>query len=238
MLRLIGLAVSIGIADSLNPSTIAPALYLASVGSHARRKVTEFTAAVFLVYLVAGAVIALGPGQLLLSAIPHPSRTARHIVEAAAGGAMLLAAAYLWYRRRQLSQRELPTVAADGKSSAWLGATITAIELPTAFPYFAVIAAVVGSDTGPARQLGVLLVFNICFIGPLLGIIALLTFAPQSAGRVLGRSREWIQGHWPRLLAGLLALAGTFVIVLGVTGLTHRHIRVGRFLRHVHHMFR
>ena len=29
MLRLIGLAVSIGLADSMNPSTIAPALYLA-----------------------------------------------------------------------------------------------------------------------------------------------------------------------------------------------------------------
>ena len=29
MIRLIGLAVSIGLADSMNPSTIAPGLYLA-----------------------------------------------------------------------------------------------------------------------------------------------------------------------------------------------------------------
>ena len=35
MLRLIGLVVSIGLADSLNPTTLAPALYLAS-GEHAR----------------------------------------------------------------------------------------------------------------------------------------------------------------------------------------------------------
>jgi cytochrome c biogenesis protein CcdA len=238
MLRLIGLAISIGIADSLNPTTIAPALYLASAGSHARRKVTEFTAAVFFVYLVGGAVIALGPGQLLLSALPRPNHVARHVIEAAAGGAMLIASVYLWDRRRKLSQKELPAVNPEGKSSALLGATITAIELPTAFPYFAVIAAIVGSDLDPARQLGVLLLFNVCFVGPLLGIIAILTFAPHSSGRMLTRARDWLQQHWPMLLAALLGIAGLFVVVLGVTGLAHRHVRIGRFIRRVPRLFR
>ena len=76
MFRLIGLAVSIGLADSLNPTTIAPALYLAG-GRRPREQVAEFTIAVFLVYFVGGAAIALGPGQLLLSAFPHPDRTVR-----------------------------------------------------------------------------------------------------------------------------------------------------------------
>ena len=52
-------------ADSLNPTTIAPALYLAS-GEHARTRVLEFTLAVFGVYLIGGLIIALGPGGLLL----------------------------------------------------------------------------------------------------------------------------------------------------------------------------
>ena len=47
MLRLIGIVISIGLADSLNPSTIAPALYLAT-GERARERVAEFTLAVFL----------------------------------------------------------------------------------------------------------------------------------------------------------------------------------------------
>ena len=74
MLRLIGLVISIGIADSLNPTTIAPALYLATA-EHARGRVIEFTPGVFGVYLVGGLIIALGPGQLLLAAGP-PSRPA------------------------------------------------------------------------------------------------------------------------------------------------------------------
>ena len=48
MLRLIGLVISIGIADSLNPTTIAPALYLATA-EHARGRLIQFTAGVFAV---------------------------------------------------------------------------------------------------------------------------------------------------------------------------------------------
>ena len=78
MLRLIGVVVSIGLADSLNPTTIAPALFLAT-GEHARKAVFEFTVGVFLVYFLGGVAIALGPGQLLLSLVPKPSPETRHI---------------------------------------------------------------------------------------------------------------------------------------------------------------
>jgi cytochrome c biogenesis protein CcdA len=230
MLRLMALAISIGIADSLNPTTIGPALYLAA-GKNARGRVAEFTAAVFVVYLVGGAAIALGPGQLLLSAVPHPSRHTRYVLEIIAGVAMLTAAAFLWGHRKALGQREAPTIKAEGKSSAILGATITAIELPTAFPYFAVIAAIVGSGLDPARQLGLLLLFNICFVAPLLGIVAVLTFAGDRAGQLLTRARSWLEAHWPVLLAGLACLAGVFVVLLGVTGLAGTHSRLGRIVR-------
>jgi cytochrome c biogenesis protein CcdA len=231
MLRLIGLAVSIGLADSLNPTTIAPALYLAA-GERSRERVAEFTLGVFVVYLGGGAAIALGPGQLLLSAIPHPDRVARHVIEVAAGVAMLVAAAYLWFWRKRLSQRKPPNVNPEGKSSWILGATITAVELPTAFPYFAVIAAIVGSGIDPARQVLCLVLFNVCFIAPLLVILAVLAFEGERAEELLCAAREKLQRNWPGVLAGLLFLAGTFVVLLGVTGLSPMHSRVGRLLRH------
>src|SRR2546421_10418494 len=103
MLRLIGLVVSIGIADSLNPTTIAPALYLAT-GERPRARVAEFTAAVFIVYLVGGALIALGPGQLVLSLVPNPDREDRYVIEIVAGAAMVGAAALLWRHRDRLAE--------------------------------------------------------------------------------------------------------------------------------------
>jgi cytochrome c biogenesis protein CcdA len=232
MLRLIGLVISIGLADSLNPTTIAPALYLAT-GEHARIRVAEFTFGVFVVYLLGGAAILLGPGQLLLALVPKPDAEDRHVLEIIAGTAMLTAAMLLWRHRDRLAQREPPGVDAKGKSSAILGATITAVELPTAFPYFAAIAAIVGSGLGPARQLTLLLLFNLCFVLPLLGIVGTLWFAGDHAERMLAAGRDFLQRHWPAVLAGLALIAGVFVVLLGVTGLTSTgHGRLGRFMRH------
>jgi len=234
MLRLIGLAVSIGIADSLNPSTIGPALYLAS-GERPRRRVTEFTVAVFAVYMLGGVLIALGPGQLILSLVPKPDAEDRHVLEIVVGAAMIVAAALLWRHRGRLAEREASGVVRTGRSSALLGVTITAVELPTAFPYFAVIAAIVGSGLGVPRQLGLLLLFNVCFVLPLVGIVATLTFAGKQAQPMLTKGRDFLHRRWPVLLAVLALIAGVFVILLGATGFaSHGHGRLGHFMRGFH----
>jgi cytochrome c biogenesis protein CcdA len=225
MFRLIGIVISIGLADSLNPSTIAVALYLAT-GERARARVTEFTIGVFAVYFLGGAAIALGPGQLLLSLVPHPNHTTRYVVELVAGAAMLVAAALLWYKRDQLSRREPPNFDAKGRASWVLGASITAVELPTAFPYFAAIAAIVGSGAGPVRQLFYLVLFNVCFILPLLVIVGVLTFGGDQTERLITRVRNFLERRWPVVLATVLLVAGVIVIVLGVTGLTHDRQRL------------
>jgi cytochrome c biogenesis protein CcdA len=237
MLRLIGLVVSIGIADSVNPTTIGPALYLASA-ENGRTKVLEFTGAVFTVYFLGGVAIALGPGQLLLSLVPHPGRHLSYVLEIVAGVAMLTAAAFLWGYRDRLGRREMRAeVRIDRGSSALLGATITAVELPTAFPYFAAIAAIVGSGFGPVRQVVLLVIFNVCFIAPLLGIAATLTFAGPNAQRVLASGRAKLEAHWPALLAVLALLAGLFATTLGVTGLASLHHNdFGSFSRAVRHL--
>ncbi len=240
MLRLIGIVISIGIADSLNPSTVAPALYLAGT-EHARLRVIEFTASVFAVYLTGGVIIALGPGQLLLSLVPHPGRHLSYVLEIVAGVAMLTASAFLWSYRHRLKLREAGSGSKfERKSSALLGATITAVELPTAFPYFAAIAAIVGSGFDAGRQTVLLVLFNVCFIAPLLGIIAVLTFAGPNATRLLTEGRERLEAHWPAVLAALALAAGLFVTFLGVTGLGSLHRNdfgtLSRRLRHLLHL--
>ena len=231
MLHLIELVVSIGLADSVNPSTVGPGLYLA-MGRHPRAALIQFTLAVFAVNLVGGAAIALGPGQALLALVPKPGPTARYILETLAGVVMLVAAAVLWRRRRTLARRELPSPRSEGRSAVWLGLTISAVELPTAFPYFAAIAAVVGSGLGPVRQLILLGLYNAAFVLPLLLMVLTLTIVPGRADRILRRARDLLQRRWPELLAGLALLAGAFVTIIGVTGLLgRRQGPVGRFSR-------
>jgi cytochrome c biogenesis protein CcdA len=230
MLRLIGIVVSIGLADSLNPTTIAPALYLAT-GERGRERVAEFTLAVFAVYFVGGAAIAVGAGQLIGPLLPHPRHHIANIIEMAVGLAMICVAGVVWRHRNRLALREPPDFDPHGRSSWVLGASITAIELPTAFPYFAAIAAVVGADVDVLGDLLLLLLFNVCFVLPLLGILATLTFWPDQADRLLSIGRGFLQRRWPVVLAGVALLAGVFVATLGVTGIGATH---SRFLRRLH----
>jgi cytochrome c biogenesis protein CcdA len=230
MLRLIGIVISIGLADSLNPTTIAPALYIAE-GKHAVSRLVEFTAAVFAVYLVGGLLIALGPGELILDLVPRPDHSVRHYLEIFAGVAMLVAGAVLWRKRNALATKEPEPRPPANRRSAILGATITAVELPTAFPYFAAIAAVVGSGEGVPRQVFLLVLFNVCFVVPLVGIAVVLAVAGDGAGALLAQARDTMRANWPRLLAIIALLVGVFVILLGLTGLTANR-GFGRFLRH------
>jgi cytochrome c biogenesis protein CcdA len=230
MIRLIGLAISVGLADSLNPSTIVPALYLAT-GEHPRERVFEFTIGVFAVYFIGGAAVALGPGELLLSLVPHPSHTTRYVIEVAAGAAILIAGIVLWFHRERLGDRDPPDIS-GGRRGAWLlGATITIVELPTAFPYFAVLAAIVGSGVSPIRQLFLILIFNVCFVSPLLAIVAVLTFGGDRTDRLLAAGRDFLQRRWPVVLSMVAVIAGLVVIALGVTGLTNSRNHV----KHITH---
>ncbi|HTU87717.1 MAG TPA: GAP family protein [Solirubrobacteraceae bacterium] len=231
MLRLIGIVISIGLADSLNPTTIGPALYL-STGERARERVSEFTVAVFAVYLIGGAAIAFGIRQLIRPLLPHPHHHITDIIELAVGVAMIAGSTLLFRYRHTLADRDPPDFDPHGRSSWLLGASITAVELPTAFPYFAAIAAIVGSDPGPVRGLVLLVLFNFCFVLPLIGIVATLTFGGDQADRLISTGRDFMQRHWPSVLASLALVAGLFVALLGATGIAATH---SAFIRHLHH---
>lgn len=219
MVRLAGLVVSIALADSLNPSTVAPALYLAA-GEHPRRAVLRFSGSVAAVFLAGGLVLTIGPGQLLLALVPHPGATVRYVGETVAGVAMIIASAVLWVQRERLGHRARSTSTPKHRSPALLGVSVAAIELPTAFPYFAAIAAIVASGLNVAQEVILVAIYNLCFVSPLLAIVVLLTLAGDRAVRVLTTVRDYLHAHWPAIVAVLALLAGLFTTALGVTGLT------------------
>jgi hypothetical protein len=220
MLRLLGIVISIGLADSLNPSTVAPALYL-SAQPKGRYALVQFTAGVFCVYFFGGALIALGPGELILSLVPKPDLVVRHLLEVLAGVVLLAVAALLWIHRDRLGQKQLPTFNSRGRASWLLGAGIMAVELPTAFPYFAALAAVMASPGGLLSKIFLIFVFNVCFVLPQLAIIAALWLAGDRAEVALIRVSAFLQRHWPVLLAAVAMIAGVITIGLGATGTYH-----------------
>jgi len=223
MFRTLSIVVSVGLADSLNASTIGPALFLAG-GKCPRWSVLEFTLGVVAVFFLGGALLVLGPGEALLALVPHPSRTARHIVETVAGLVMLVVALALWTRRHSLVAGKRSSGAGtpmrQRRSPALAGAGIAAVELPTAFPYFVAIAKIISSRIGLGRELLLVAVYDFCFVLPLLGIIFMLTVAGDGATEKLARMRAQFEAHWPTVAAVAAFVVGVYVLALGVTGLT------------------
>ena len=91
----------------------------------------------------------------------------------------------LWIHRRRVAggmSREPP---GGALGAAGLGAGIILAELPTAFPYFAALAAIVGSTADLAGQLELVALFNVAFVLPLLVIIGVRAFAGPRSEAVL-----------------------------------------------------
>jgi cytochrome c biogenesis protein CcdA len=223
MLRLIGIVISIGLADSINPTTVAPALYMAAQ-PFPRRPLAQFTAGVFIVYFVGGSLIAVGPGQLVLSLVPKPDLVTRHMLEVLAGVVLLAVAALLWAHRDRLGQKQLPSFSSQGRASWLLGATIMAVELPTAFPFFGALAAIEGSGVDLTRKIFLIFLFVVCFVTPMLAMLGLLTFAGPRAQIELAKLSAFLQRRWPVLLAVAAVVGGLITIGLGATG-TYREAK-------------
>lgn len=162
----------------------------------------------------------LGPGQLLLALIPRPGATAKHVIELVAGVIILVLAALLWSRRKSFARSKLPTAKTKGGSSLALGAGIGAVELPTALPYFAAIAAITESGFSISVRFATLTVHNVVFVLPLVAILIAVEVLGDNAGTVLGRANRWLQTQWPVLLAGFGLLIGLVILALGLIGLS------------------
>ena len=106
-----------------------------------------------------------------------------------------------------------------GGSALIAGASIAAVELPTAVPYCAVIAGIVASSASVPQEIGLLALYNVAFVLPLLAIIVVLLLAGERANGWLQKGGAWLQRQWPLVLASLLLLVGSGLTVLGGTGL-------------------
>jgi cytochrome c biogenesis protein CcdA len=220
MLGLLALMITVGLADSVNPTTIAAALYLATT-KRATRSLSAFTLGVFASYLIGGLILTLGPGKLLLDALPDLSPHVEHLIEIGLGIGALVFAAVLWSRRDHVlrgieksQQRPL-----RGRSSFGLGAGITAFELPTALPYFAVIAAVIDADPGIPASIVLIVIFNVAFVAPLLAILIARVVLGDRADRWFERVRPKVMRWAPQLVPALILVVAIVLLAIGGVGL-------------------
>ena len=168
MLALTFLVASIGFADSINPSTVVPALYIA--GARRGSGLGSFTLGVFVVYLAGGLALVLGPGPALIAALRSAGPGFEHAAEAVVGIGVLAFAVGLWRSRATEVDASPARPGLTRRSAFAIGAGITAVELPTALPYFGAVSAILASGAGTGVRILLVVAYNLLYVLPLVGL--------------------------------------------------------------------
>ena len=218
MTHALAIVIGIGILDSANPATLVPALYLAA-GPGGVKSLAGFLAGFAAANMALGVVIALGPGEAIKRHLPHAADHTKHVFELVAGGLLLVVAAALWWQRHRVAHQVAAGTKHLDRNSLLLGAGIAVVEVPTAVPYFAAIAVVVGSGQPPATQVLLLAVFNLCFLLPVLVLLGLRMLAGERSRAWLFRLRGRIDAWLATLAPALVALVGLALAGVGAIGL-------------------
>jgi cytochrome c biogenesis protein CcdA len=218
MLSLALLVASIAIADSINPSTVVPALWLASSRSSGRG-LAGFIYGAFAVYLAGGLLLVLGPGPALISALRHAGGPVEHALQATGGLLAVVFAVALWRSRNDRAEEPRMRRPQTRAAGFGLGAGIMAIELPTAFPYFGAISAILSARTALPVEISLLVAYNALFVAPLIALLAVRRLAGERAERWLASAEARAYRLGQLALTAVAGAGGTALVTIGVRGL-------------------
>jgi cytochrome c biogenesis protein CcdA len=217
MVGLTLLVVSIALADSINPSTVIPALWLASAPRASR--LLSYTLGVFAVYLAGGLVLVFGPGAVLIAAFHSVQGPVEHALQATGGVLALGFALALWRSRRTVADEPRIRRSYTRLSAFTLGAGIMAIELPTAFMYFGAISAILAAHKAAPAEISLLIVYNALFVAPIVALLALRRLAGAQADQWIAAAEARVSRLGQLALTGAAAAGGAALLAIGLVGL-------------------
>ena len=215
MTTLIGYLIPIVIADVINPVLLAAVIYaLASRRPYATS--IAVLAGWFCVYLVSGVILAEGIDWIAARlASPGPIEFGVQL----AVGVLMLWAGFQAVRassppRRAAKKPEFNESRGLGMGSAFLlGASINLIGLPFAVPYFAAVSQIVKADPEYVVGFFVLVLYNLLYILPFLGVVAVQAVFREQSQPWLERLSYWMERVGNVVLPGLLLLLGAALLI-------------------------
>jgi cytochrome c biogenesis protein CcdA len=209
--ELLAAVIPLALLDSLNPGTIAGAVYLL-LTPHPTARTVAYIAGTGVPYYAGGVLIYLGLGPALRDL---PARIPGPLLDGglAVVGAVLVGMAE-WLRRRPRrtdASPRTPRVLHPG-ATLLFGASGTLFDLPTALPLFVAIERLAASGAERLPALLSLAVYVLVYCLPLLILLgASLVLRSRAAGLMRGFTAVVQRWSRPALVAGLYAAGGLLI---------------------------
>jgi hypothetical protein len=212
----------LAVIDSINPSAIVVTLYLLSTAkSRALVQVVVYVAAIFSTYLLLGVVMVLGIGVLLPS-LGDVLRSPPGLIAQSLIGLALLAYSLTSSTNLQSSQVVAPPSASTYAALVMLGVGVTAMELPTAIPYFAAIALISEAEL-PIRAWAPLLgIYNVIFVLPPMALLVGHLVLQKQLAEPYAALRQRLESGGRETVLWVAGLVGGALFVTGAIELVAR----------------
>ncbi len=219
-LLLVLAAISLLDSMSMVPLCILP---LAAVlgGSRPYLAATGFLAGIFLVYAGSGLVLLIGFDALFDALGPSLSRWWNNpnapelLLQIVAGGVMLAFGWRLAMTRQSHPPSDVPGAIPPGRTLV-LGASLTLVGMPGAFPYFGAIEQILRAELGLVATGFALLFYNFVFVAPLAALLVLRLVLPARSEAIFRRVAE-LADRWGRhLIVGVLMFVGAVLAADGI----------------------
>ena len=97
-----------------------------------------------------------------------------------------------------------------------LGASLTAVGMPAAFPYLGAIDQILRAELGPAASGLALLFYNLVFLIPLGALLVVHLVLPASSGAIFRRVASFTDRWGRHLGVGVLVCVGAVLIADGI----------------------
>ena len=78
----------------------------------------------------------------------------------------------------------------------------------------------IGASVSAPEKLFLLVLYNLVYVLPLIGVIVVRGVMGEKGAEVLVPVSEWIQLHWPAVVAPLAGAVGAALTVYGIVELT------------------
>ena len=206
--------------DSINPSAIVVTLYLLS-RERALVQVAVYAGAIFVTYSALGVMMMLGIDTLVPSLGGLLRGRTGFVVQSLIGLAILVYCLTASTRHAP-SKPVAPPSAGTIAALVVLGISVTAMELPTALPYFAAIALLTSAEL-PIREWAPLLgMYNAIFVLPPLALLVGHLILGERLGQKYAALRQRLERGARETTLWIGGLVGGWLFVTGAIELIAR----------------